>query len=168
VKAAPSGWTSFIGTGAHGGRDRYGRGVGYCGPQAADQPIPIVMAGASDPVGTGLVASLARPGGNVTGLSRMSTELSGKLRLVQFSIRRRFTAEAIAEADRRFGGLLNNQIEFLFPHGVGYRHPLPEAIPAALCASGHWWHHLLHPTAGNPQDSMLVVRRSGRRTSIPK
>ena len=40
--------------------------------------IPIVMVGASDPVGTGFVASLARPGGNVTGLSRMSTELSGK------------------------------------------------------------------------------------------
>ena len=31
--------------------------------------IPIVMVGAGDPVGTGLVASLARPGGNVTGVS---------------------------------------------------------------------------------------------------
>jgi putative ABC transport system substrate-binding protein len=40
--------------------------------------IPIVMVGASDPVGTGFVASLAHPGGNVTGLSRMSTELSSK------------------------------------------------------------------------------------------
>src|SRR5262249_21227884 len=37
----------------------------------------------------------------------------------------------IAEADRRFGGLLNNQVEFLFPHGVGYRHPLPEAAATA-------------------------------------
>jgi putative tryptophan/tyrosine transport system substrate-binding protein len=42
------------------------------------QTIPIVMAVSSDPVGTGFVASLARPGGNVTGLSSMSPELSGK------------------------------------------------------------------------------------------
>jgi len=42
------------------------------------QTIPIVMALSSDPVGTGFVASLARPGGNVTGLSAMSPELSGK------------------------------------------------------------------------------------------
>jgi putative ABC transport system substrate-binding protein len=40
--------------------------------------IPIVMANSIDPVGTGFVASLARPGGNVTGNSTMSPELSGK------------------------------------------------------------------------------------------
>src|SRR5512134_809392 len=40
--------------------------------------IPIVMANATDPVGTGFVASLARPGGNVTGLSALSPELAGK------------------------------------------------------------------------------------------
>ena len=40
--------------------------------------IPIVFALASDPVGGGLVASLARPGGNVTGLSLQSTDLAGK------------------------------------------------------------------------------------------
>ena len=42
------------------------------------QTIPIVMANSSDPVGSGFVASLARPGGNVTGLSSLSSELSGK------------------------------------------------------------------------------------------
>jgi len=42
------------------------------------QTIPIVMANGTDPVGTGFVASLARPGGNVTGLSALSPELSGK------------------------------------------------------------------------------------------
>jgi putative ABC transport system substrate-binding protein len=40
--------------------------------------IPIVIGNAGDPVGLGLVASLARPGGNITGLSQMSPELIGK------------------------------------------------------------------------------------------
>ena len=44
----------------------------------ATSTIPIVIAAASDPVGTGLVASLARPGGNITGLTILSPELSGK------------------------------------------------------------------------------------------
>jgi putative ABC transport system substrate-binding protein len=42
------------------------------------QTIPIVMALSTDPVGTGFVASLARPGGNVTGLTILAPELSGK------------------------------------------------------------------------------------------
>jgi putative tryptophan/tyrosine transport system substrate-binding protein len=41
--------------------------------------IPIVMAFDSDPVGSGFVASLARPGGNITGLSTLAPEISGKL-----------------------------------------------------------------------------------------
>src|SRR5262245_24305684 len=40
--------------------------------------IPIVFAAAGDPVGTGLVASLAQPGGNVTGLSLQQTDTAGK------------------------------------------------------------------------------------------
>jgi len=40
--------------------------------------IPIVFATAADPVGSGFVASLARPGGNITGLSQLNVELSGK------------------------------------------------------------------------------------------
>ena len=54
------------------------------GPQAtrpakqAISTIPIVMAQDPDPVGNGFVASLARPGGNITGLSSLAPEISGK------------------------------------------------------------------------------------------
>ncbi len=44
----------------------------------ATSTIPIVMAQDPDPVGSGFVASLARPGGNITGLATLSTEISGK------------------------------------------------------------------------------------------
>jgi putative tryptophan/tyrosine transport system substrate-binding protein len=44
----------------------------------ATTTIPIVIANVADPVGAGLVASLARPGGNVTGLSNLATELNTK------------------------------------------------------------------------------------------
>jgi putative ABC transport system substrate-binding protein len=44
----------------------------------ATSVIPIVFAVAADPIGSGLVASLARPGGNVTGLSVQQTDLAGK------------------------------------------------------------------------------------------
>ena len=44
----------------------------------ATNAIPIVMTGDPDPVGSGFVTSLARPGGNITGLSTLRSELSGK------------------------------------------------------------------------------------------
>ena len=44
----------------------------------ATSAIPIIMASPADPVASGLVESLARPGGNVTGLSQIGSELSGK------------------------------------------------------------------------------------------
>jgi ABC-type uncharacterized transport system substrate-binding protein len=79
---------------AEGREDRYGefaqefvrRGVDVIvtsgtGPaialKKATSAIPIVFATAGDPVATGLVASLARPGGNVTGLSNQQTDLAG-------------------------------------------------------------------------------------------
>jgi putative ABC transport system substrate-binding protein len=55
--------------------------LGTLGPLAAKRAtttIPIVMANAGDPLGSGLVASLARPGGNVTGMSLMAPDLGEK------------------------------------------------------------------------------------------
>jgi len=52
--------------------------VGGDAARKATSRIPIVVALMSDPVGTGLVASLARPGGNITGMSIQSTDLAGK------------------------------------------------------------------------------------------
>jgi putative tryptophan/tyrosine transport system substrate-binding protein len=45
----------------------------------ATSTIPIVMVGVEDPVGSGFIASLARPGGNITGLSNITVDLSAKL-----------------------------------------------------------------------------------------
>jgi putative tryptophan/tyrosine transport system substrate-binding protein len=60
--------------------------------QHATTTIPIVMAVSGDPVGEGLVASLARPGGNITGLSSRAPELSGK--------RLEFLKEAVPQLSR--------------------------------------------------------------------
>ncbi len=51
---------------------------GALAAKQATQTIPIVMAVSGDAVGTGLVQSLARPGGNITGLTRMTRDLDGK------------------------------------------------------------------------------------------
>ena len=48
------------------------------GAKRATSTIPIVMAQDNDPVGSGFVASLSRPGGNITGLANQSSEMNGK------------------------------------------------------------------------------------------
>jgi putative ABC transport system substrate-binding protein len=53
-------------------------GPGTLAAKGATQTIPIVITDVSDPVALGLIASLAHPGGNVTGLSPLAKEISGK------------------------------------------------------------------------------------------
>jgi putative ABC transport system substrate-binding protein len=55
-----------------------GSTVAALAAKQATRTLPIVFASAGDPVGSGLVTSLARPGGNVTGLSNLTSELVGK------------------------------------------------------------------------------------------
>ncbi|MGH7874432.1 MAG: ABC transporter substrate-binding protein, partial [Candidatus Binatia bacterium] len=83
----------------------------------ATTTIPIVVANAPDPVGAGLVASLARPGGNVTGLSSLGTELNTK--------RLEILMDAVAKLAR---------VGLLWPHGanIGVDLQLKELRPAAL------------------------------------
>ena len=86
--------------------------------KAATKTIPIVFSAAGDPVQTGLVASLNRPGGNVTGVSSMSGELGAK--------RLGLLHELLPRATR-FGALVNL--------GVGAPGPLTSAMIGDLQAA---------------------------------
>jgi putative tryptophan/tyrosine transport system substrate-binding protein len=81
----------------------------------ATTTVPIVMANAGDPVGVGLVASLAQPGGNVTGVSSLSPELNSK--------RLEILKDAIPKLAR---------VGLLRPPGDGPNFQLKEIRPAAL------------------------------------
>jgi len=85
--------------------------------KGATSTIPIVTTVASDPIGSGLVASLARPGGNVTGLSSLGTELNTK--------RLEILKDAVPKLAR---------VGLLWPSGgnVGADLQLKELRPAAL------------------------------------
>src|SRR5262245_41095860 len=73
-------------------------GAAVVAAKQATSVVPIVFPMAGDPVGTGLVASLARPGGNVTGLSLQRTDLPGK---------RIELLREVASGLRRLGALVN-------------------------------------------------------------
>jgi putative tryptophan/tyrosine transport system substrate-binding protein len=107
----------------------------------ATKTIPIVMSGGSDPVGSGLVASLARPGGNVTGTTSSARELIGKRLGLLREVAPRVSRVAVlgisgyetalpslkeAEAEGRSLGI---QIHPLLVRGVG---ELEEPLAAAI------------------------------------
>src|SRR5215470_12976683 len=85
--------------------------------QHATRTIPIVMAGTFDPVAGGFVASLAQPGGNITGLSLLSAELPGK--------RLELLKETVPQSTRI--GILANPA---FPAHASRLHTLTEAARA--------------------------------------
>jgi putative ABC transport system substrate-binding protein len=78
----------------------------------ATSEIPIVFAVAADPVGAGLVASLANPGGNVTGLSNQSADLAGKrLQLLRELIPTLRRVAIIANVANSDGALETHDVE---------------------------------------------------------
>jgi putative tryptophan/tyrosine transport system substrate-binding protein len=78
----------------------------------ATRQIPIVMADAGDPVGMGLVASLARPGGNVTGIAGMTAELSGKcIELIREMLPAARRVTALANASDPFSKPFLEQVQ---------------------------------------------------------
>jgi ABC-type uncharacterized transport system substrate-binding protein len=96
----------------------------------ASSTIPIVMAFDSDPVGSGVVANLARPGGNITGLSMLAPEISGKQLELLKEIVPRLSRVAVlgtssqpgnAQALREVGvaaGALGAQLQYLDVEGL--------------------------------------------------
>jgi putative ABC transport system substrate-binding protein len=104
----------------------------------ATTAIPVVMVSVADPIGTGLVQSLARPGGNITGLSSMAAETAGKnvelFRDMLPSLRR---VAALANPDDAFTRSFLEQVNLAGRTGgieiapiVMVRHP--DQIEAAL------------------------------------
>src|SRR5262249_18469240 len=78
----------------------------------ATREIPIVMAETGDPIGTGLVASLPRPGGNVTGIASVAAELAGKSgQLIRGTLPSTRRVTALANATDPFSKPSLKQIE---------------------------------------------------------
>jgi putative ABC transport system substrate-binding protein len=78
----------------------------------ATRQIPIVMAETGDPIGTGLVASLPRPGGNVTGMASVTAELAGKcVQLIRDMLPSARRVTALANATDPFSKPFLEQIE---------------------------------------------------------
>jgi putative ABC transport system substrate-binding protein len=83
------------------------------------QTIPIVMANSSDPVSTGFVTSLARPGGNITGFSSISPDLSGKrLELLKETVPGLSRVAILWNPDAR-GNVLDYQVTERVAHALG-------------------------------------------------
>jgi len=82
----------------------------------ATSTIPVVMSMAADPVGSGLVASLAHPGGNITGLSLMTSDLSAKrLQLLKEAIPRLTRVAVLWNPDTPYSRKVNDELKAAAP-----------------------------------------------------
>ena len=109
----------------------------------ATNTIPIVMTSTTDPVGNGLIASLARPGGNVTGPTNISGELGGKL------------LELVKEIDPRL-----TRVAIVLPGGLGAASKLfvkETEIPARALGV-----QLISPVVRGPEDYQGAVRAAAK------
>jgi putative ABC transport system substrate-binding protein len=100
--------------------------------------IPVVIALAGNPVETGLVESLARPGGNVTGMSSVGAELAGKsvelIRDLLPSARR--VAALVNAPDPRRGGMAAGGARAAARGYSSYRHPVARRFGPGSASSG--------------------------------
>lgn len=121
----------------------------------ATSTIPIVMAPAGDPIASGLVASLARPGGNVTGVTGIGAELAGK------------QLEALRQVVPRFTRLAL----LIHPFGDTFSKTLTEQTQAAAKRSGIRLHVVSVP---DPEDlerafaTMAAQHDEGRRSDASR
>jgi len=100
----------------------------------ATTTIPLVMTGATDPVALGLVASLARPGGNITGLSTLNPQLNGKrLEILKDAVPKLLRVGLLRPSESGIGQDL--QIEELRPAAMALNLKLEE-IDTRLDAKG--------------------------------
>jgi putative ABC transport system substrate-binding protein len=117
--------------------------------------IPIVMASVGDPVGQGLIASLARPGGNITGLASLAGELGGKrLEILKEAIPRSTTVAVFMGSDKGRGGALQAKIMNAAAPTLGLRLEVfrvtgdPERLDKAFQAATRERFHAFITTSG--------------------
>jgi putative tryptophan/tyrosine transport system substrate-binding protein len=128
--------------------------VGTLAPLAAKRAttsIPIVMLNAGDPVGSGLVASLARPGGNVTGMSLMAPDLGGKrLELLKEALPRLSHVAIIWNAANPYSALV-------FDETRGAAKKLTVEIQSLEVQGPGDFGGALATTMGNHADALVIV-----------
>ncbi len=129
--------------------------------QQATHTVPIVMISISDPVGSGLVASLARPGGNTTGLSNQSEDTTAKfVEFVREALPRAKRIALLINPDNSSHAKLGEQVRAAaLKFGIESR-ALESATPAALDAA--------FAAIARERPDALVILRDGMLLAEPQ